>query len=224
MSVWSTKLLFLASGEASLLEELWNYFAENYFNVYLGAYENLNFGSGSLITVHSVVLGLFGGIIAAAALALYDHNVLGSFVRTLIREGCLSPEDAKPLWELGFAKNGAVKASLRSQSKLGRVVHCVEKEAYEREVAERRAAYVAEHGDDKDFSDPAYRIDFENDHFYIPDEDHYRAEIRFENKGSGWFSFILVTVLCVIAAFITYIFLPDILQLLDNAIGMMEQP
>lgn len=224
MSVWSTKLLFLASGEPSLLEELWNYFAENYLNVHLGVYENLNFGSGSLITVHSVVLGLFGGIIAAAALALYDRNVLGSFVRAVIREGCLSPEDAKPLWELGFAKNGAVKASLRSQTKLGRVVHCVEKEAYDRAVAERRAAYIAEHGDDNNFSAPAYRIDFENDHFYIPDEEHYRAEIRFENKGSGWFSFILVTVLCVIATVVTYVFLPDILQLLDNAVGMMEQP
>ena len=223
MSVWVTKLLFLSTGEPTLLEELWSYFAENYFNIYLGRYENLNLGSGSLITVHSVVLGIFGGIIAAAALAFYDRNVLGSFVRAIIREGCLSPEEAKPLWELGFAKNGAVKASLRSQTKLGRVVHCVEKEAYDREVEERRAAYIAEHGDDKDFSAPAYRIDFENDRFYIPDEEHYRAEIRFENKGSGWFSFILVTVLCIIATFVTYIFLPDILQLLDNAVGMMGQ-
>lgn len=221
--MWLNRICLMASGEPSLLEELWDYFEGKYFSVDLGRYENINLGSGSLVTLQRVVLGIFIGVIIAAFVAYYDKQKLGKFVRELVREQCLWPEKAMTLHDLGFGGNAGVRASLRSKDKLGRVVHCVEKEAYEAEVAAAREAYVAEHGSDKDFFMPPYRINFDTDHFYIPDEEHYRAEVRFEGNGSGWRALLLVVVVSVVMAALVCFLLPDMLQLVDNLIGILNE-
>ena len=221
--MWLNKLFYSSTGEPSLLQELWEYFEGKYFSVDTGRYEHINLGSGSLITLQRIVLGLFAGIIIAAGFACYDKNRLGAFVRKIVQEQCLWPDKAQTLYELGFMKNGGVKASLRSPNQLGKVVHCVEKEAYEKQVEEARAAYVAEHGNDKGFFMPDYRINFDTDHFYIPDEEHYRAEIRYEEKGSGWRAFILVVIVSIIGAALVCFMLPDMLQMVDNLIGILTE-
>ena len=221
--MWLNKLFYSSTGEPSLLQELWEYFEGKYFSVDTGRYEHINLGSGSLITLQRIVLGLFAGIIIAAGFACYDKKRLGAFVRKIVQEQCLWPDKAQTLYELGFMKNGGVKASLRSPNQLGKVVHCVEKEAYEKQVEEARAAYVAEHGNDKGFFMPDYRINFDTDHFYIPDEEHYRAEIRYEEKGSGWRAFILVVIVSIIGAALVCFMLPDMLQMVDNLIGILTE-
>jgi hypothetical protein len=224
--MWLHKLQFLfseTSGEPSLLEELWAYFEGKYFSVDTGRYEHINIGSGSLITLQRVVLGIFIGVIIAAGIACYDKNRLGALVRSIVKEQCLWPEKAKTLSELGFARNGAVKSSLRSPNKLGRVVRCVEKETYDKQVETARQAYVTEHGNEEGFFMPTYRLNFETDHFYIPDEEHYRAEIRFDEKGSGWRAFILVVIVSVVSASLVCFLLPDMIQLVDNMIGILTE-
>lgn len=206
-----------------MFEELWEYLEGKYFSVDTGRYEYIDVGTGSLVTLQRIVLGLFVGIIIAAGLACYDKNRLGAFVRKLVKEQCLSSDKAQTLSELGFLRNSGVKASLRSPNKLGKIVRCVEKEAYEKKVEEARAAYVTEHGNEEGFSMPNYRIDFENDHFYIPDEEHYRAEVRFEEKGSGWRAFILVVIVSILGAALVCFLLPDMLQLVDNMIGILSE-
>ena len=213
----------LSSGEPSLLEELWAYFEGKYFSVDTGRYEYIQVGTGSLVTLQRVVLGIFAGIIVAAGFAFYDKNRLGAFVRTLVKEQCLWPEKAQTLYDLGFMKNGGVKASLRSPNKLGKIIRCVEKEQYEKRVEEAREAYVAEHGSDEGFFMPNYRINFETDHFYIPDEEHYSAEVRYEQNGSGWRAFLLVVLVAVVGAALVCYLLPDMLQLVDNMIGILSE-
>ena len=221
--MWLQKLFLSTSGEPSLFEELWEYLEGKYFSVDTGRYEHISIGSGSLITLQKVVLGICIGIIIAAAMACYDKNRLGSFVRSIVREQALWPEKAQTLYDLGFARNSAVKASLRSPNKLGRVVRCVEKDAYDAQVAQAREAYIAEHGNEEGFFMPQYRLDFENDHFYIPDEEHYRAEARFDNEGSGWRAFILVCIVAVVSAALICFLLPDMIQLVDNMIGILTE-
>ena len=220
---WLNRLLYSTSGEPTLLEELWEYLEGKYFSVDTGRYEHISIGSGSLVTLQKVVLGICIGIIIAAAMACYDKNKLGGFIRAIVREQALWPEKAQTLYDLGYARNGAVKASLRSPNKLGKVVRCVEKDAYETKVAEAREAYVAEHGNDEGFFMPQYRLDFDNDHFYIPDEEHYRAEVRFDNQGSGWRAFVLVCIVAVVAAALICFLLPDMIQLVDNMIGILTE-
>lgn len=221
--MWLHKLFLLTSGEPSLIQELWEYLEGKYFSVDIGRYEHISIGSGSLVTLQKVVLGIFAGVIIAAAMACYDKNLLGSFVRKIVKEQCLWPDKAMTIRELGFHRNGAVKVSLRSPNKLGRVVHCVEKEAYQAQVAAAREVYVTEHGSDEGFFMPEYRLDFDTDHFYIPDEEHYRAEVRFEQRGSGWRAFILVCIVATISAALICFLLPDMLQLVDNMIGILTE-
>ena len=219
--MWLQKLFLSTSGEPTLLEEIWEYLEGKYFSVDTGRYEHISIGSGSLITLQKVVLGICVGIIVAAAMVCYDKNRLGAFVRTIVREQALWPDRAMTLSDLGFAGNRAVRTSLRSSNKLGRIVHSVEKDAYDAQVAAAREAYVAEHGNDEGFFMPQYRMDVNNDHFYIPDEEHYRAEVRFDNRGSGWRAFMLVCIVAVMAAALICFLLPDMIQLVDNMIGVL---
>ena len=221
--MWLNRLLYSSTGEPTLLQELWEYLEGKYFSVDTGRYEHIQVGTGSLITLQRIVLGLFVGIIIAAGIACYDKNRLGAFVRKLVKEQCLWPEKAQTLSELGFLRGEGIKASLRSPNKLGKIVRCVEKDAYDRQVEEARAAYIAEHGNEDGFFMPQYRLDFEIDHFYIPDEEHYRAEIRYEEKGSGWRAFILVVIASVIGAVLVCFLLPDMLQMVDNMIGLLSE-
>ena len=221
--MWLNRLLYSTSGEPTLLEELWEYLEGKYFSVDMGRYEHISIGSGSLVTLQKVVLGICVGIIIAAAMACYDKNKLGAFVRAIVKEQALWPDKAMTVYDLGFARNSAVKASLRSPNKLGKIVHCVEKEAYEAKVAEAREAYIAEHGNEEGFFMPQYRMDFDNDHFYIPDEEHYRAEVRFDNEGSGWRAFILVCIVAIVSAALICFLLPDMIQLVDNMIGILTE-
>ena len=220
---WLSKLFLSTSGEPTLIEELWEYLEGKYFSVDVGRYEHISIGSGSLVTLQKIVLGICLGVIVAAAIVCYDKNRLGAFVRKIVKEQALWPDKAKTLPELGFYRNGGVKASLRSPHKLGRVVHCVEKEQYREKVEVARAAYIAEHGNEEGFFMPEYHMDFKNDHFYIPDDLHYRAEVRFENRGSGWRAFILVCIIAVIAAALICFLLPDMIQLVDNMIGILTE-
>ncbi len=209
--------------EPSLFEELWDYFIGKYFSVQSGQYEHINLGTSSIVTMQTIILGIFLGIILAAGIVCYDKNRLGAFVRAIIRNQCLWKEKAMTLDELGFAKNGSVKMSLRSRNKLGHVVHCVEKEEYEQRVEAQRAEYVEKNGNDKDFYMPEYRINFETDHFYIPDEKHYAVDLRYENKGSGWRAFLLVIIVSILGAALLCFLLPDMLQLVDNMIDILTE-
>ncbi len=221
--MWLNFTQNLSSGEPSLFEELWDYLVGKYFSIQNGQYEHINMGTSSIVSLQTIILGIFGGIIIAAAIARYDKNRLGAFVRAIVRNQCLWPEKAMTLDELGFARNGSVKASLRSRNKLGRVVRCIEKEKYEAEVEAARAEYIEKNGSDKDFFMPDYRINFNTDHFYIPDEDHYAAEIRYDNKGSGWRAFLLVIIASVIGAALLFFLIPDMLQLVDNMIDILTE-
>ncbi len=220
--MWLNRLLYATTGEPTLLEELWEYLEGKYFSVDVGRYEHISIGSGSLITLQKIVLGICIGIIIAAGIACYDKNRLGAFVRAICRNECFWPDKAMTLYDLGFMKNGGVKASLRSPNKLGRIVKCVEKEAYEREVEVQRQAFIEKNGNDEEFFMPSYRINFEEDHFYIPDEEHYRADVRFDNKGSGWRAFLLVVIVAVVSAALICFLLPDMLQLIDNMLDILS--
>ena len=208
--------------EMSLWEELLAYLEGKYFSVDLGQYEHITVGSGSLITLRNIVLGMCVGIIIASIMAAYDKNKLGKFVRKIIKEQCLWPDKAKTLEELGYEHDAIIKSNLRRGSVLGKVVKCVEKEAFEQEVEVMRAQYLEKNGKEDGFVAPKYVMDFNTVHFYIPDDDHYAADVRFDNKGSGWRAFLLVIVVTVIIAIMVCFLLPDMIQLVDNMIGILK--
>ncbi len=211
------------SEEMSLWEELWAYLEGKYFSVDLGQYEHLNLGSGTLISLRNVILGICVGIIIASIMMAYEKNKMGKFVRAVIKEQCFWPDKAMTLEQLGFQGNSAVKSNLRrSSSVLSKVVKCVEREAFQKEVSEMREAYIAKNGSDKGFEEPVYKIDLYNAHFYIPDDEHYAADIRYDNQGSGWRAFLLVIIITTVIAILVCFLLPDMLQMVDNMIDILK--
>ena len=213
-----------ASAQPSLLKELWDYLSEKYFTLNLGQYENLGFGgnSGSLINLSWAIMALCLGMVIAAVLAVYEKRGLGEFVRKLLSEECYTPESAMTLAQLGYRKNAAVRGALRGGS-LAKVVKCVQKEAYDAEIAQKRAEYEqnAQPGAPK-FKSIAYRINYETDTFYIPKNDSYAADVRYDKTGSGFVSVLLVAGLAIVLAAFIIFMLPEVLQLLDNFIGIIS--
>ena len=214
--------LMLSTGEQSFWEELWTAIEESYFSVNTGRYEYININSSSFLSLQIIVIGIFIGIILSTVFISFDKRKLGAFVRHVISEGCLSPESAKTLDELGYLKDVSIRGSLRRSGVLSRVVRCVERDKFYEDMEFMRQKYIEKHGNDKGFAELEFKIDLQTAHFYIPDEEHYRAEIRFDKKGTGWRSILLVTVISIVAASLVCFLLPDMLQLVDNMIGIFS--
>ena len=208
--------------EKTLLEELWEYFEGKYFSVDLGRYEHISVGSNALMNLRNVILGICLGIVIASAMIAFEKNKKGALVRAIIKKQCLWPEKAQTLAELGFEKSFAIRSDLRRTTALSKVVKCVEREAHEQDVEAMRQAYIEKNGSDAGFVAPVFTIDFDSAHFYIPDEKHYAADLRYDQKGSGWRAFLLVLIVSVILAIVVCFLLPDMLQLVDNMIDIFN--
>lgn len=213
-----------AAEELTLWEELWNYIQEKYLSMNTaGRYEYLDVSNGGVVTVRNIIIGLFIGIVIAAVAATVDKGHLGGFVRKLISEECLTPESARTLSELGYGRSPAVRGSLKRGSVLGKIVHCVEREAHERDMEAARAAYAEAHGgSDHGFEPLPFRMDASEAHFYIPQDEKYAAEVRFEHGRAGGLTLVLVFVFSVIGMGALLLFMPDVLQLVDNLIGILK--
>lgn len=135
-------MLFSSGGESfwerlaswyqnSLLHEILTYIGETYFTVELGAYENISIAPGSAAAVRNLILALAFGVILATVLTAYLRNILGGFVRKLLREEATSPDRAKTLTELGYFRSTTIRRELTRGSVLRMVVRCREKEEAE---------------------------------------------------------------------------------------------
>ena len=188
--------------------------------VALAAYENLNMEGGSLISVQSIVIGLFIGMTLAGFGAVFNKRVLGGFVRLLLKEECLSPEAGKTLPELNYADKLVLRYAVRRSVTLRRVVRCREEEEYLRQMAEMQEHYAERRAEDpslpKRFRQKPFRVDPDAHHFYIPEDLKYTAEVKFEQKGTTWPGAILFVILMAAACVAVLAVLPHILGLVDE--------
>lgn len=214
------RIFVTLESEQSLISELWEYLKDKYFTPHYGDYEHIQVGTSSMVSFSMIVVAFFIGINIAAFIAVFDKRVLGEFARKLIYEDALTPQTAKTLSELGFYKNTAVRSNLRSGSTLKKVVRCVEEEEYNAALDKKRQEFEQSGG--KNFRSAPFKVDFDNAHFYVPDEMKYTAEIKFDKKGTNWltmFGVLVVSFALMIAAFWLF---PDILQLIDNFLSMTK--
>ena len=209
--------VFLRSGSFSLgseiatwyqnstLGELISYFHQTYFSIQFGAYDNFSVTEQAAGIVSKMIPALILGIMIAAIATFYCRRIVGSFVRTLIEKEALSPEAGVTLFDAGTFRSTVVRRELGRGAFLRKVVFCREEQAY-----------LAEKG-----QDATYKIDFTRDHFYIPEDLKYRAENRFDHKGSGWLSVVLTVVLVPVVVGLICRFMPNILQLVDSLITLL---
>lgn len=184
----------------SVFRELIDYLDTTYFSVDLGVYQHFSVSSQTGALVKNLILGLALGLILAAGISCHLKTVHGGFVRRLLAEGCNSPETAKSLYELGYFHNISIRNLLRSGGAIGALIRSTE--------AAGEPASVSP--------------DLSHARFYIPEDLRYRAEFRYEKKGSGVPVLILTAVLSLVAAALLCYFLPQLLGLADVILGIFR--
>ena len=215
------------ASEMPLWQELWQFWEEKYFHFDMGNYENLGLGGGAnYITIPQMIAMMLIGVIIAAFASIFNKRVLGDFVRMMLQYEATSPENAKTLEEFGYFRNSTIRQALRRNPSLRRVVHCVEEEEFARDVEKQRAAYEERRASDKSlppFIEPTYKMDVTTAHYYIAEKDKYMADVKFEKRGTNWFTFGIVVVCCLALMVVTLYLLPDVFQYMDNFVGMFRE-
>ncbi len=201
-------------------------FFENIFDVLFNpekvAYENFDVGSGGIVSLRIVIIGLMLGFCAAAVVSLYEKRYIGRFVKKLLNENCIDAESAKALSELGFERSAAVRSSLKRGATLRRWVRCVEEDEFYASVEAKRAEFEAEHPDER-YETPEFRRDCDTMHFYVPSELKYKADVKFNTKGANVVSVILVILVSIILGAVLCSVIPDILTFVDNFISIIKK-
>ena len=207
-------------------EDSWFKIINDIFALEMGEYENLGFGDFAFSNLRGIIIGMVAGIIIASYLSIFNKQVHGSFVSSVIELGATTPGTAKTLSELGYVKNSAVRSAIRSGNTYRGILRCVEAEEYyfARELArgEYEARIAASGESAPPFESPDYKYDFEKARFYIPEDKHYTASIRFAKKGTSVFSAVIMTVVSIVMLWAILEFFPDIMKLLDNFVGMIN--
>ena len=180
-------------------------FFKGFFNPELEGYTNFTFGEG-LLSLPIIIFGIFAGVLIASFSIIFIKTTLGRLVRALLAKEAYTPEDAQTLAALGFERHFFIRYALRHGYTLRRVVHCVEEEEISNFEAEKGKK----------------RPDLSGCHFYIPEKDRYVAQMRFNEKGSGYGTFFFVLLGCVIAIFLIFAFLPQLVTFLDNVISIFS--
>ncbi len=217
----------LSAESPTLLEEMWFFIRDKYFSVSFEEYQydNITLTENTFFSMSYIILAIFGGIIIAAALSLFQKRTLGDLVRALDRADCYTPESAKTLEELGFLKNAAVREALRHGTSLRRVVRCVGEQEYLAAQAEKRAEFEAERsakGGRAKWKDVPYHHDFSTDRFFIPEELAFGAITHFDKKGTNPLVFAFTVVACLVLASLCCFLLPEMLKLADNFVSVFR--
>ncbi len=210
---------------SELFVELFDYFNDTYFSPEVPVLENFSFGTGTLISLRMILIGFTFGLILASFITIYNKRYIGGFVRKLLSEECFSHGSAKTLSELGYINNPIIRFSLRTGSPLSRWARCVEEDEFYAKMEKNREEFEKEHCDDKKppkFKEVEFKRDVKTMHFYILEDKKHTADIKFDEKGANWISFIVVVIVSVaLCAFLSYT-LPDLIKMIDNFISVVK--
>ena len=185
------------------------------------------------VSVRLIVWAMFAGFVVASLMAVYNKRVLGGFVKSILANGCTSPDTAKTIIDLGYGTDWFIKNALRKDTVLRRFVTRVKDEAdvadvaNEADVADKAEKTDAE-GDGESPPQPVKKaqsrheqIDFMTARFYIPEELKYRAEVRYAGRGTDFTSFLICIIIFAVAAFAAIVVIPDLIILIDNFLGTL---
>lgn len=193
-------------------QDYWQLVAQwfhDFFNPKLEGYTNFDFGDG-ILNLQIIIFGIFAGVWIASFYAIYIKTTLGKIVRELLKREAFTSEQALTLTDCGLEKNPFIRHALLHGYTLARVVRCVEKEEYESSVGNRP-------GKKSRFKENAGTC-----HFYIPEKDRITAEMRFNERGSGYLTFLFVVLGSVLCIFLIFAFLPQLITFFDNVISMFS--
>ena len=215
--------LLSADEKMPLFKELWYQFYDNYINDQT-VYENLNMNG--MLSVQGIVIGLFIGLALAAIAMSLTKTFNNTLVTRLLENECLTAEKGKSLPELDLADRLYLRYAVRHSVNLRRVVKCREEEEYEAKMAEIAENYTEKRKENpklpRKFNPRSFKVDPDNHHFYIPEEQVIAAKTKFNLKGNSLLTTLLFVGLLFVAFVIVMVFLPNILTMLDNFAGFFS--
>ena len=182
----------------------------SFFTIEAREYSNFTFSEGARTTVQTVIYAFCIGILIATLYSLYQSRVPGAIVRAFLRAEAFSPETAKSPEELELVKNPLFRFELWHNATLRRFLLPVTEDAEaakEAEAAEK--AEAAEEADNAEDNEQPTR-------YYIPEELKYRAELRYEKRGSALWSLILTVVLTLGISILLIKLTPVVLSVVDK--------
>lgn len=148
------------------------------------------------ISLEMIVWSLCVGLCLGAVMSYINNRVIGGYARYLLKNGICDAEHAQTLTEAGYGKNPFLRSALRDGKPLRRLVRFA----------------GAEEGD---------KVDPKATRIYIPEEMRITAELRYEERGNSLPNLILSVLLLIALALVVLVVMPEMLQLVDNFLGMV---
>ena len=170
-------------------------FFKTLWNDFYGTFgERVELGTNAVTTLNIIVWAIFAGFIIAIGATLYNRIVLGKIVRALIEKKAHTKDGALSAAEVGCS-NVFIRHALRKNSTMRRIVRM-------------------EDDTDEERSDKA----FGEAKFYIPEEYIRRAESIYGKSDISAKTVVLSLVGLFVAALVSFILIPNLIQLLINFI------
>lgn len=179
---------------------------KDFFNPTLEGYTNFSFSASQQKMLPLIIFALFFGVFLASFYTLYVRSLLGGIVRKLIHQEIFDPARAKTADELGYGKNLFILHALKSPYSLRRVLRSTELDAH---LAEEKSAVD-------------FRPDPKNEHFYLPEDDKYKAEMRFGKSATAPHTILFVLLGIILCEVVVFAFLPELVSFFDNVVSIFS--
>lgn len=184
-----------------------------------GKYDNLVFYN-RIQNFKLVLFAVWLGIIIGISYSYYTKDYLGRLVRRLLKNEALSPEKAMTLKELGYKHAFPLSIHLKKGGMLSRYVsaangdEAVSAKEKNKKFKKIRSLFG--------ISDVTEKYDFSSLKFYVPEEKKYKADVRFEKKGSNPAWFLTWAIVITALAVLVYFLVPELVTMLDNFITILK--
>ena len=185
-----------------------------FFTIPAKTYEHFTLTYSAAKTLSTIVLAICAGVILAALYNFYIRHVPGGVVRLLLSRDALSPETALTAEELGLLDKPFSLWELLRGSALRHVVCAVNEEPSAEESVP--ASDDAEGAVPTEENESAEEETTAQTRFYIPEEQKYRAQGRFEQKGNGVKGLVITCALTIVLGIVLIKLIPVVLAIADN--------
>lgn len=184
------------------------------FSITVKEYKSIRFDAADASFLQYMIWGICIGAVLASLLSLYQQNVPGKLVRALLRAEAHTKETAKTLEELGLAGKPLIARELRKGTALKKFVQSAENE--EGKGNDSQSAENTVEGTENAPTDATDGTKAAPTRYYIPANLKYRANTRYEKKGSSVLSLALTALLSVTMAVLLFKLIPLVLSMIDS--------
>ncbi len=183
-------------------------------------YKNFSFDN-PVTTLPIIIWGIFAGFVIAGILSYYNKSYLGEVVRSLVKKGANSPENAASFEEAGIRFIFLRGRAVFFDGALTKYVKVVNPE--ECELAQK-AENSFVRGVRRVFGiERKKKYDAKKAKLYILEEKRIQAELRYTEKGTSLRAVIIGIVAAFIVAVVAIQCIPYILELIDSVITLYKK-